>query len=279
MSEEPLRDVVEIFEAPPSRRPFSPGDVLRLLVSIGLIVLGAIVARAAQATIRGLEEDLVDAFGRLPDTFESAVLSLAQLGTSLIPLITLVVLLARGRWKVALVLVLTGFLAFVAMTVADVFVIDRDLADVLARLREEDSITAASFPSSHVLATTTAVVTVASPWLTRRWKRALWWSVGLLVILRLLAIVHPAFDLVLAVGIGLGVGSLVLLAFGSPTTEPSPEELLDALRPLGLRPRRIERRRESISAVRYQLTDPTEAKFEVALRTPDETDADLLNRV
>ena len=164
-------DVVEIFEPPPSRRPFSPGDVLRLLVSIVLIVLGAILASAAQATIKGLEEDLVDAFGRLPDTFESAVLSIAQLGTSLIPLITLVVLLVRGRWKVALVLVLTGVLAFVAMTVADVFVIDRDLEDVLARLREEDSITAASFPNSHVLATTTAVVTVAAPWLTRRWKQ------------------------------------------------------------------------------------------------------------
>ncbi|HET9548063.1 MAG TPA: lysylphosphatidylglycerol synthase domain-containing protein [Desertimonas sp.] len=272
-------DVVEIFEPPPSRRPFSPGDVLRLLVSVVLIVLGAILASAAQATMKGLEEDLVNAFGRLPDTFESAVLSIAQLGTSLIPLITLVVLLVRGRWKVALVLVLTGVLAFVAMTVADVFVIDRDLEDVLARLREEDSITAASFPNSHVLATTTAVVTVAAPWLTRRWKHALWWSVGLLVVLRLLAIVHPAFDVVLAVGIGLGVGSLVLLVFGRPSTEPSPQELLDALRSLGLRPRRIERQRESISALRYRLTDPAGAQFEVSLRTPDETDADLLNRV
>jgi undecaprenyl-diphosphatase len=271
---------VEVFPEPPSRRSFSPGDVLRLLIGIGLIGVGVVVAWAAQSTVEGLEDDLVRAFARLPDTFESAVLSLAQLVTSLVPLIALVVLLLRGWWKVALVLVLTVALASVAMAVADAFVLDRELAAALDRLRAQEAfdLDAAKFPTSIVIASTIAVVTVAAPWLSRGWKRALWWGAALLVVLRLLAVARPAFDLVLAIGVGLAVGSLVLLVFGAPSQHPAGAELVAALRSQGIRPRQIEAPHAIGSALRYHLIDEQAVSYDVSLRTPDEREADLLNR-
>ncbi|MDY7106974.1 MAG: lysylphosphatidylglycerol synthase domain-containing protein [Actinomycetota bacterium] len=271
-------DHVELYEPPPSRRSFAAGDVIRLLLGIVILTLGAGVAKLAQATVEGIEEDLLRALGRLPDTFESFVLSAAQIATSLIPTVALIVLLVRRRWKVALLLLLTGFVANLAMTLADIVVIDRELANILDELRAEDSVTDSTYPNSHVLASTTAVVTVAAPWLTRRWKRALWWGVALLVVLRLLAVAHPAFDLVVALGVGTIVGSIVLLVFGSPTYEPRPAELIDALRAGGLRPRSIRRDPRTGAALRYTVTDAADETYRVSLRTPDERDADLLAR-
>jgi uncharacterized membrane protein YbhN (UPF0104 family)/tRNA A-37 threonylcarbamoyl transferase component Bud32 len=274
----PDTDDVELFETPPSRRPFSAGDVLRLVVGLVLALAGVLLARLARSTIGGLESDLLRAFGRLPDGLEEVVLTLAQAATSLIPTVALVVLLVRRRWKVALLLLLTGVLATLAMALVDALVIDRDLADLIDRLETETSVGDAGYPDSRVLASTTAVVTVAAPWLSRRWKRALWGGVALLVLLRLIAPGEPAFDLVLALGVGFVVGSLVLLVFGSPSNEPRPRELLDALRACGFAPRRIDRVDAPGSETGYRFADADGTAYAVALRTPDERDADMLDR-
>jgi uncharacterized membrane protein YbhN (UPF0104 family)/tRNA A-37 threonylcarbamoyl transferase component Bud32 len=149
---------------------------------------------------------------------------------------------------------------------------------VLARLQVEDSVVDATYPNSHVVAATIAVVTVAAPWLSQAWKRALWWGVAILVLLRLMAVAYPAFDVMVAVGVGIATGSLVLLLFGSPSNEPRPEELVDGLVRAGVAPRRIDRQGRIGSSLRYRVDDVALGELGVTLRTPDEADADLLNR-
>lgn len=270
---------VEVFDAPAPRRRFAPADVLRLVTGLVLVVAGLTIARWAQSTVEGIEEDVLRAVSRLPDTFESLVLSLAQLITSLIPAIALVVLLVRRHWRVAGLLLLSSLAAGLAMAVTDAIVLDRDLGAVLDELRAADSATTSAYPSSQVLASTTAVVTVAAPWLSRRWKRALWWGLGGLVVLRLMAVALPAFDLLVAVGVGTVVGSAVLVLFGAPSIEPRPEELVDAVTALGIRPVRIERRSADDGLLRYVLVAEDGAGYDVALRTPDERDAELFGRI
>ena len=269
---------VEVFEAPSSRRPFAASDVLRLVVGLGLILIGIVVARVLQSTVEGVEQDLAGVLARLPDEVRSLVLSLAQVVTSLVPAIAIVVLLVRRHWKVALLLVVTAVLANVAMSALDILVIKQSLHDVLARLQANDDVRTATYPSSYVLASTVAVVTVAAPWVSRGWRRVLWWSVGLLVVLRLLAVTYPAFDLVLSLGVGTVVGALVLLVFGSPNREPRATELVDSFRALGFRPARIDRLLPSGSMLRFRLTDTSGDDYDVGLRTPNERDADLLER-
>jgi len=272
---------IEMFDPPGTRRVFSPGDLLRLLIGLALIAGGTLVGALARSTIRGVELDLLQLVDRLPDTFEDLLLAIAQLFTRVIPTVALVMLLVTRRWRVALLLVLAGLLADLAMGAVDVFLFDRDLEELVALLRAEQNAGDGS-PTSHVVASMTAIVTVAAPWSGRRWRQALWWAFGLVVLLRLLSVTQPAFDVVVAVGVGVVVGSALLLMFGSPSHEPHPDELLRGLEAAGISPRRIERRSGSGSALRYRAIDEVDGGdrvLEITLRTPDERDADLLARV
>ena len=141
-------DVVELYDPPHDRRAFSPADMIRLGVGVGLVLVGIFVSVVAQETVKGVEEDLVEAFNRLPDALESFVLSLAQLVTSFVPAVAMVVLVLRRRWRVALLLVLAGGLANVLMVVADALVIDRRLADALDQVRDQrDLLGGAAYPA------------------------------------------------------------------------------------------------------------------------------------
>jgi uncharacterized membrane protein YbhN (UPF0104 family) len=180
---------------------------------------------------------------------------------------------------VAGVLLLTGVLANLAMQLAEAFVLDRDLATALDDLRAgNDSVASSQYPSSIVVATSVAIVTVAAPWLSLRWKRTLWWGVAVLCVLRIIAVAQPAFDLVVALGVGTTVGAAMLLVFGSPTRIPRPEELLAALWHLGHDPRTLEAPVPRGTALRYRFANGDGEDLDVVLRTPEERDAELLSR-
>lgn len=276
--DDPVLGTVEVFDPPPSRRRFAAGDVLRLLAGVALVVLGTVLVDLARSTVEGIESDVIEAFERLPGGIERTLLDVAQVATSLVPLVAFVVLLVRRRWKVAVLLLLVALLATVAMAAAAMALGDRDLSDSLQLLPSGDSVVDATHAGSQEVATTTAIVTVAAPWLSRRWKQALWWSVAVLVLLRVLAVAYPAFDLIVAIGIGLTVGSLVLLVFGSPRNEPGPAELVTALRATGLRPRSVTRRDRPGTSLSYHVVEDDGSAYDITLRTPDEADADFLAR-
>lgn len=273
-------DGVEVFEPPPERRSFAPTDLLRLLVGVAIAVVGFVLGRVGQASIRGIESDLVAVFGRLPDGLGDAVLSAAQLITSFVPTVALVVLLVRRRFVVAGLLLVSGALAALVAYYFGSVLFDTTVRDFIDQIERSDgTLLDPGFPSSAVVASTTAVVTVAAPWLSRSWQRALWWSVGVLVLLRLLAVTAPALDLVLCFGIGLAVGSLVLLVFGTPSQRPGPDELVAALRRADFEPRRIEAPASRRGALLYTFADAEGVQHQVVLRTPEERDAELLARV
>jgi len=120
---------------------------------------------------------------------------------------------------------------------------------------------------------------VGAAFVPRRWKRAMWAWVALLVVLRLLGPGQPPLDVWIAVSLGVVVGSLVLLVFGSPNPEPSPEQVLAALREAGFDPLVI-RRREHAGVHSIYETDERDGRSTIVkLRTPDDRSWDLLNRL
>jgi uncharacterized membrane protein YbhN (UPF0104 family)/tRNA A-37 threonylcarbamoyl transferase component Bud32 len=271
-------EVISVFDPPPAWRPFAASDVLRLLAGLMLVVIGVVLARVAQATLQGIEVDLLRALARVPNPVEQAVLGVAQLIPSLITPVALAVLLVQRRWRVALLLCVASVVAALTMAVADALVLNRDVVSLLRQVAPRDLLTDASYPNTNVVAALTAVVTVSVPWLGRRWKRALWAALTTLLILRLLAVAHPAVDLVLAVGVGTSVGALVLLLFGTPTREPDADEMLRALRDAGIHPRVLHPPERDGSALHYPITDRSGREWTAVLRTPDERDNELLNR-
>ena len=139
-----------------------------------------------------------------------------------------------------------------------------------------------STPSSRQRPTSRArpaLVSVASPWVTRRWKRALWAWVIVLVVLRVLGSGEAVLDVVLAAAVGVVIGSLSVLLFGSPNPEPGALELLRGLRACGIQPLAIERAVNHSDAHHFVVHESDQPTRFVKVRTPDDRNSDLLNRL
>jgi undecaprenyl-diphosphatase len=275
-------DVSELvlYEPPPPRRSFSAGEWLRLLIGASMLGVGLLLVTVAEDTISGAESDLVEGFSRLPDRAEEAIIGVAQLGATLVPLAGLVVVLWRRRW----LLLLQLWLASTGAGIATVWVAnalgERESSIVLAERTVSNAFfTDPQFPTSPYLASAAAVVSVASPWMSRRWKRAFWTWVIVLVALRILGSVEPGLDVVLAVAIGVVVGSVIVLVLGAPNPEPRPMELVDGLRACGIQPSSVERAPDTSSKPHFLVHEPGQPVRFVKVRTPDDRSSDLLNRL
>jgi uncharacterized membrane protein YbhN (UPF0104 family) len=263
------------------RRRFSPGDIMRLMVGVVVTLVGLVLTTIGRLTIRGVQADLALALSRLPNRLEDGLLAIAQILASLVPTVATVYMLFLRRFRLFFTLVGVGLITIVAMASFDAVVQDRRLAEVLADFNSTagGGFIGRSFPSSSYVAAATAIVTVASPWLSRHWRRAAWGGIAVIVLLRLTVSVVPAVDVLLALGVGTIVGSLALLLLGSPSSEPHAVELVDALRRSGFDPVEVTRTEDRAGGPSYHMTDATDRRCFVKLRTPHDRDADLLNRL
>ena len=280
-SEPYLPPEIEVSGVRPKRRRFSPGDTMRLMVGVAVTLVGLILSTIGRLTIRGVQADLALALAKLPNRLEDGLLGIAQLLASLVPTVATVYMLVQRRFRLFATLVGVGIVALLAMAGFDAIVQDRRLAEVLAEFNTNAGagLIGRSFPSSGYVAAATAIVTVASPWLSRRWRQAAWGGIAVIVLLRLTVSVVPAVDVLLALGVGTVVGSLALLIFGSPSSEPSATELVEALRRSGFHPVSVIRSHERAGGPAYHMSDADGRRCFVKLRTPHDRDADLLNRL
>jgi undecaprenyl-diphosphatase len=250
---------------------------------VGLVVtaIGLLLTTIGRLTIRGVQADLAIALARLPNRVEDGLLAIAQILASLVPSVATVYMLLHRRFRLFLTLVGVGLVAIVVMAVFDTVVQDRRLAEVLADFNTTagGGFVGRSFPSSSYVAAATAIVTVASPWLSRSWRRAAWIGIAVIVLLRLTVSIVPAVDVLLALGVGTVVGSLALLLLGSPTSEPDAVELVEALRRSGFDPAELVRTHERAGGPSYRMVGVDGRRCFVKLRTPHDRDADLLNRL
>jgi len=281
-AERPSPDVddVVLFEPPPPRRSFAAGDILRLIAGVLFVGIGLIAASFAERTIAGVEADVIDAIGRIPNRFEQTLLGAAQLIAISVPLVSLGVLFWYRRWRLLMHLWLAWIVAGTSARLLLEWLGERSVTSILAeRVIADTPLVAADFPSSPYLASAAAIVTVGVAYLPRRWKRAAWSWIALLVLLRLLGPGQPPLDVWIAISVGAVVGSLLLLAFGSPNPEPGPRQLLGALREAGLDPAEIHRRDTPGTHATYETVERNGSRTFVKLRTPDDRSWDLLSRL
>jgi uncharacterized membrane protein YbhN (UPF0104 family) len=261
----------------PRRRVRSQADVVRFLVSLLLIGVGVLVATLLRNTIGGAEEDLVEVYQRVPDRFAEALTGLALLGIVLVPTLALVVLVVRRRFLQAVSLAAAALGAGTAMRwLADL------LADqgVIARDPATDTVVEVSSPefaTSPLIAAAVALVIVASQWLSQQWRRVLWAGVGLLTVFRVVSSSEPPLDIVVAIAVGMAVGSLALLVFGSEGSDPEAPELVAMLRSIG-RPLRIEQLPGSSPLV-YEVEMVGQPALEMRVRTAHDRSENLLEEL
>lgn len=270
---------VTLFPPPPSSQRWAPGDLLRLLIGTAFVLVGLLAGRVAGSTISGVENDLVDAIDRIPNRVEEAVLGSAQIIATFVPLLSLIVIVFRRRWKLLGMLVLASIASGAAIGLVLDWLGERDVTQVLEQRTTGSSLVAADFPTTEYLAFAVSATVVGAAHVPRRWKRALWSWVIVLMVLRLLGPGQPPLDIWIAVSIGVVIGSSVLLAFGSPNLEPSPAEVLKAFRAVGLDPVEIRRSDKESSGAVYETRERDGSQTFVKLRTPDDRSWDLLTRL
>ncbi len=224
----------------PRQRVRSQADVVRLIVALALIGVGVLVATWLRNTIGGAEEDLVDVYERVPDRFAEALTGLAVIGAGVIPVLALIALVARRRYRQAATLLSGAVGAGLAMRWLTDFLANQGvIAAVDPATDRMVELTSPTFATSPLIASAVALVIIASPWLSQQWRRVLWVGVGMLVVFRVVSSSEPPLDIVVAIAVGMAVGSLALLVFGTEGTDPEAPELVAMLRTIG-RPRRIE---------------------------------------
>lgn len=272
-------DEVRLFDPPPARRRWSAGDVIRLLIGLGVLVLGVVAASYADGTIAGVESDLIDGIDRIPDQVEQILLGTAQITATLVPLAALGLILWKRRWRLLATLWISSLVAGGATTALTNWLDDRQASTTIAVRTASDSLlVAADFPTTEYLGSAVAMVVVGAAHVPRRWKRALWWWVVVLLVLRLLGPGQPPLDVWIAVATGLVIGSIALMVAGSPNPEPSPDDILAALRVVGLDPSAVTRRDDSNAHATYLTDERSGPGRFVKLRTPDDRKWDLLAR-
>ncbi|MFT4658025.1 MAG: uncharacterized membrane protein YbhN (UPF0104 family) [Candidatus Aldehydirespiratoraceae bacterium] len=276
-------DPVVLFPPPKAQQRWAPGQIIRLLIGLGAVGIGIVAASFAESTISGVESDVLDAIGRIPDQVEQVVLGAAQIIATFVPLIGLGVVVWKRRWRLLLMLWLASAVGGATLLALTAVLGDRSVVATLAeRSSSGATLIASAFPTTEFLASAVAVVIVGVAHVPRRWRRAMWSWIVLLTLLRLLGPGQPPLDLWLAVSLGVVVGSIVLLLFGSPNLEPSPEEVLVAFRQVGLDPVRIDRldQLDNVSNGAVYETDERDGSHRfVKLRTLEDRSWDLLNRI
>ncbi|HEY3140543.1 MAG TPA: lysylphosphatidylglycerol synthase transmembrane domain-containing protein [Acidimicrobiales bacterium] len=256
----------------------SAADVLRLIIAAALLAIGLVAATWGRNTVLGIEADVVSAYARLPRRLADGLTGVAWIVAGALPLVALVLLLVRRRYQAAAALVVGSIVAGLAMVALDGLLNDRSVIKAVeTELGHPIQLNANGFATSQLLASVIAMAVIGSSWLSRRWRRALWSAVAVLTLLRVLSSGEPPLDVIIAFAVGLAVGSLALVVFGSPSFDPDGPALLGLLRRF-IRPRRIEQTQSSSPLV-YLVTTDSDEKLELRLRTPTDRSADLLDRL
>jgi hypothetical protein len=262
----------------PRGRERSPADVLRLLLGLALLGFGLLATTVARNTVGGIEADIVEGYDHVPDRIAEVATALAFVLAAAVPLLAILVLVVRHRYRRALALLLGGYLASWVMIGLDRLLSDRGVVErVRADTGGDVEITDPRFATASLIASVVAMVVIASPWLPQAWRRALWFGVTFLVLLRMVSSGEPAFDVALALAVGLVVGSAALVLIGTPSPEPDAPELLSMVGRLGP-VARIEQR-PGTEPLLYRVELSGGERLRLAVRTSRDRSADMLSRL
>lgn len=272
-------DDVEVRLSPVDRI-HSPSDKLQLLVGLLVTAIGLAAAVFARNTIGGAEADLARTLSRIPSRWEQVLLSLAEVIVATVATAVVVWMLASRRFRFLGWLALSVLGAGVLMFAAD-WALSRYHVDVRKGMGTAENwlLGDPGFPSSGLIAATTAAIVFVAPWLTRRWRQTGWGSIALLILLRVGFSADPSIDVIAAVGVGIVVGSGLLLWRGAPSIEPGATQLIEALRSMGIHPSRIVQVDSDDVSLTYLVLTSSQERLQLELRTPHERSAEVLTHL
>jgi glycosyltransferase 2 family protein len=261
----------------PRQRVRYQADIVRLLASLALLAGGVLLAIHARNTIGGAEADIVDVYERVPERFADVLAAVAVVSATVVPVVAVVFLILLRRYRQAAAFVLGGLAAVLAMTWLSDVLADRGVvAAVDPNTEQVIELTDPEFATSPLIAAVVAFVVIASPRVSPQWRRVLWFGVGVLILFRVVSSSEPPLDIVIAVALGMAIGYLALLAFGTESVDPDADELVSMLRPVA-DPVRIDQL-EGDTPLRYAVDLADGEKLQLRVRTRTDRSSERLEQ-
>ena len=255
----------------------SPADILRVVVAAVIVVVVVTIEWVFGDTLVGFASGLLRGFDAVPEwivrviVFATRALAVIVLGGGLVWAVV------HRRWRMLVTVVVAGVVAALLATLID-NVIDtetgRTVVDVNVGLLGRDAVA-----TTQGIAVVAAALTAAAPWLSRRWRRAGWALIILLVVVGLID--SPvSFAPIEAAFVGWVAGAAVLVALGAPSRRPTPGAVAAGLAGVGVPVRALEQAGVDArgSTPYFGEGDDGGRLFVKALGT-DERSADLLFRL
>lgn len=191
----------------------SPADIGRLFGFTALALVGAVLATVGQRTLSGFVGDVVDALAGVPEEILTPVVLVSQVVLLCLALGAPVVLVARGQARTAGVGALAIVIAATSVSVI-AFFLPESAPSVSLALESIASVRASGFPASTAIAGYAAAAVVVNSELSLRWSRWIWAFLAVLTVLRFATSSRLPLDVVLAIGLGGAIGSLLMVIFG-----------------------------------------------------------------
>ena len=259
----------KVEEVEPYRRGRMPSDLLRLVVALVAGGLGFLLASILDNISVGIAIEVIDGFEGLPAALVVTTILAVQLVAWAVPIVVVGLLILWRRYRRLTLLVLAAAIAAVVaygvqseliarFTPPELgvdppsWVCDNLAASEQQGIRADDPgavgeivgqpgaalgtvfgshacVPGDGFPSMVYLAGFAAGLSVLTPWLNRRWRRAGWILLLVFLSVRLIDGLLVPVDALLILALGYAIGAATLLAFGSPDRRPNASDVKAAL--------------------------------------------------
>jgi glycosyltransferase 2 family protein len=217
----------------PASRYHHPGDVIRLIC--GGAVLGCALAAswAASRWLLGPDASVLGSgFGS--GTAGQVLTGLVQVVCVAAAALVVIATLRHRRFRLLAGLAVAAVVAGLAVAGIFYWLGGQQPAALTDDLARGSWLASATVPWPALIAAAAAVITAASPWLSRPWRRAAWLTLLAVAVVRLVTGTVLPMELVIAIATGVTVGAAVLVAFGVPDRRMGPDEIAEALRCAGV---------------------------------------------
>jgi undecaprenyl-diphosphatase len=267
----------EVVASEPVRAARAPTDVLRLVVAgVSLIVVVLVGALFDEAVV-GFVADLIQGVETLPSWLVTAVIVFGQVLGIVVLLGGAIAAVVHRNWFLLAVAAAAAAVA-VLLTLVLLPLVD-DIAPRVTRVDESYTLIPPDrVPSTVGLAVLAAVVTAASPWVARRWRRAGWTVVVIATLTRFLG-APVEFDTLVAVLTGWTAGAAAIVVLGAPSRRPSGRSVAAGLASVGVPLTRLEQASlDARGSTPYFATSRDGSPLFVKALGEDERSADLMFR-
>jgi undecaprenyl-diphosphatase len=264
--------------APAWSLPRHPGDALRLLAGVAILVASTAAVRDHRVGM--LETDVFRLVNDLPTALFPLFWVVMQAGNVLAVAVVAAVVAAFRRFWLAANLVVAGVGVWLAAKLIKETVGRGRPPDLLSMVHVRgDPADGLGYVSGHA-AVAVAMATLASPYLGRRARRIAWAVAFAVCLSRMYVGAHLPLDVVGGAALGWAAGSLVHLLLGAPGGRPSAERAAKALRERGLPVTEVRPLggRDARRSARFQAVGPDGQRLFAKLIPRERRDEDLLYR-